>query len=150
MSILYTYYGDDFTGSTDVLEQLGANGVPAVLFVGVTKAGASRHLQRCAGDRHCRRQPFPLAGWMSANLPAIFRALQRFGAPITHYKVCSTFDSSPTIGSIGRAIEIGREVFAPPFVPSSSVRPTCAVTSPSVIFSPEHPMAPFSASIATR
>jgi len=32
--MLYTYYGDDFTGSTDVLEQLGANGIPAVLFIG--------------------------------------------------------------------------------------------------------------------
>ena len=30
-----------------------------------------------------------------------------------HYKVCSTFDSSPAIGNIGRAIEIGRGVFRP-------------------------------------
>jgi uncharacterized protein YgbK (DUF1537 family) len=117
MSILYTYYGDDFTGSTDVLEQLGANGVPAVLFVGVPKPEhratfSGAQAIGIAGDSRSRSP-----GWMSANLPAIFRALQRFGAPITHYKVCSTFDSSPTIGSIGRAIEIGREVFAPPFVP---------------------------------
>ena len=54
---------------------------------------------------------------MSANLPAIFRTLQQFGAPVTHYKVCSTFDSSPDTGSIGRAMEIGRDVFAPAFVP---------------------------------
>src|ERR1017187_8361616 len=117
MSILYTYYGDDFTGSTDVLEQLGANGVPAVLFVGVPKPEhratfSGAQAIGIAGDSRSRSPE-----WMSANLPAIFRALQRFGAPITHYKVCSTFDSSPTIGSIGRAIEIGREVFAPPFVP---------------------------------
>jgi hypothetical protein len=31
--MLYTFYGDDFTGSTDVLEQLASNGVPAVLFL---------------------------------------------------------------------------------------------------------------------
>jgi 3-oxoisoapionate kinase len=115
--MLYTYYGDDFTGSTDVLEQLGANGVPAVLFVGVPKP---EHLAAfpgvqaigIAGDSRSRSPE-----WMSANLPAIFRVLQQFGAPVTHYKVCSTFDSSPTTGSIGRAIEIGREVFAPAFVP---------------------------------
>jgi uncharacterized protein YgbK (DUF1537 family) len=117
MAILYTYYGDDFTGSTDVLEQLGANGIPAVLFVGVPKpqhlaAFSSVQVIGIAGDSRSRSPE-----WMSANLPAIFRALLRFGAPITHYKVCSTFDSSPTIGSIGRAIEIGLEVFAPPFVP---------------------------------
>jgi hypothetical protein len=33
MPLLYSYYGDDFTGSTDVLEQLAANGVASVLFV---------------------------------------------------------------------------------------------------------------------
>jgi uncharacterized protein YgbK (DUF1537 family) len=34
-----------------------------------------------------------------------------------HYKVCSTFDSSPAIGSIGRVIEIGLEVFHSDFIP---------------------------------
>jgi uncharacterized protein YgbK (DUF1537 family) len=29
---LYAYYGDDFTGSTDVLERLALEGVSAVLF----------------------------------------------------------------------------------------------------------------------
>ena len=33
MSLLYTFYGDDFTGSTDVLEQLATHGLPAVLFL---------------------------------------------------------------------------------------------------------------------
>ena len=31
---LYSYYGDDFTGSTDVLEGLAAAGVRSVLFLG--------------------------------------------------------------------------------------------------------------------
>jgi uncharacterized protein YgbK (DUF1537 family) len=35
VSLLYAYYGDDFTGSTDVLEQLAEGGVPAVLFLRV-------------------------------------------------------------------------------------------------------------------
>ncbi|MCK5347718.1 MAG: four-carbon acid sugar kinase family protein, partial [Candidatus Heimdallarchaeota archaeon] len=33
------------------------------------------------------------------------------------YKVCSTFDSSEKIGNIGRAIEIGKRIFSPDFVP---------------------------------
>ena len=115
--MLYTYYGDDFTGSTDVLEQLGANGIPAVLFIGLptpAHLAAFPHAKAIgiAGDARSRSPE-----WMSANLPGIFRTLQRFNTPITHYKVCSTFDSSATIGSIGRALEIGLEVFSPSFVP---------------------------------
>jgi 3-oxoisoapionate kinase len=34
-----------------------------------------------------------------------------------HYKVCSTFDSSPTIGSIGRALELGVATFQQDTVP---------------------------------
>ncbi len=48
---------------------------------------------------------------MDAHLPAVFSWLKGLGADLTHYKVCSTFDSSPAIGSIGRAAEIGRAVF---------------------------------------
>ena len=33
MDRLFCYYGDDFTGSTDALEALAANGVPTVLFL---------------------------------------------------------------------------------------------------------------------
>jgi uncharacterized protein YgbK (DUF1537 family) len=36
---------------------------------------------------------------------------------VFQYKVCSTFDSSPAVGSIGRALEIGQRVFASRFVP---------------------------------
>lgn len=33
--------------------------------------------------------------------------MKAFGAPLLQYKLCSTFDSSPTVGSIGRALDIG-------------------------------------------
>jgi uncharacterized protein YgbK (DUF1537 family) len=46
---------------------------------------------------------------MDAELPKVFAALAALRAPILHYKVCSTFDSSPAIGSIGRAIELGTQ-----------------------------------------
>ena len=119
--MLYTFYGDDFTGSTDVLEQLGSNGVHAVLFIGPPTAAHLANFPRIeaigiAGDSRSRSPE-----WMSANLPHIFETLRDFHAPVNHYKVCSTFDSSPSTGSIGRAIEIGHQVFlsdfAPTFVP---------------------------------
>ena len=117
MPPLYTFYGDDFTGSTDVLEQLAANGVRSALFLAPP---ASALLQKFSG-----LQAFGIAGdsrsrspeWMSKHLPSTFAALRRFHSPIVHYKVCSTFDSSPAHGSIGRAIELGIDVFHPRFVP---------------------------------
>jgi uncharacterized protein YgbK (DUF1537 family) len=49
-------------------------------------------------------------GWMDHNLPPVFELLRSLGAPIAHYKVCSTFDSAPHVGSIGRAIDIGAPI----------------------------------------
>jgi uncharacterized protein YgbK (DUF1537 family) len=54
---------------------------------------------------------------MDANLPAAFQALRSLRPGIVHYKTCSTFDSSPEIGSIGRAIDIGHRTFQNRFVP---------------------------------
>jgi uncharacterized protein YgbK (DUF1537 family) len=115
--MLYTYYGDDFTGSTDVLEQLGSNNIPAVLFVGVpSPEHAARFAEvqavGIAGDSRTRSPE-----WMTENLPAVYRALEQFKAPVAHYKVCSTFDSSPTHGNIGRAIQVGAEILKSDFVP---------------------------------
>ena len=115
--LLYSYYGDDFTGSTDVLEALALHGVPAVLFMGVPDKSALKTFAHChaigiAGESRSRTPR-----WMNENLPSIFAAMRAFGAPINHYKVCSTFDSSPRIGSIGRAMELGMNAFAARFVP---------------------------------
>jgi uncharacterized protein YgbK (DUF1537 family) len=54
---------------------------------------------------------------MDENLAPAFAWLKGLGAALCHYKVCSTFDSSPGIGNIGRAIEIGRRVFGQASVP---------------------------------
>jgi 3-oxoisoapionate kinase len=117
MTLLYTFYGDDFTGSTDVLEQLASNGVSTVLYL---TPPTPAHLAAfpdveaigIAGDSRSRSPQ-----WMSAHLPSILATLRSFSAPLVHYKVCSTFDSSPNHGSIGRAIELGIEALNPRFVP---------------------------------
>ncbi|MBM3359610.1 MAG: four-carbon acid sugar kinase family protein [Betaproteobacteria bacterium] len=109
--LLLAYYGDDFTGSTDVMEALSKAGLRTVLFL---KPPTISQLARYPGLR-----AFGIAGGsrtmspeeMERALPPAFKALRSSGAPIIHYKMCSTFDSSPNIGSIGRAIEIGRRVF---------------------------------------
>ncbi|HKZ65549.1 MAG TPA: four-carbon acid sugar kinase family protein, partial [Chitinophagaceae bacterium] len=49
-------------------------------------------------------------------LPA-FEQIEATGARHVHYKVCSTFDSSPDIGSIGQAIDCGAEIFKNSIIP---------------------------------
>jgi 3-oxoisoapionate kinase len=114
---LFCYYGDDFTGSTDALEALASNGVQTVLFLEPPSDELLARFSECravgiAGESRSRDPE-----WMSTYLPPIFTRLAELRAGICHYKVCSTFDSSPGVGSIGRALEIGQDVFQTPWVP---------------------------------
>ncbi|MFC7157860.1 four-carbon acid sugar kinase family protein [Halomarina halobia] len=117
--LLLAFYGDDFTGSTDALEGLAANGVRAVLFLDPpTRADLDRFDDLDAlGIAGASRSMTP--GEMTEELRPAFEALSAFDVPIVHYKVCSTFDSAPDVGSIGRAIDIGQEMFDSPVVPVS-------------------------------
>ncbi|RWE04003.1 four-carbon acid sugar kinase family protein [Mesorhizobium sp.] len=116
-NLLLSYYGDDLTGSTDVMEALELGGVPTVLFMRKPDAGLMTRFTHCraVGLAGTSRSESPQ--WMDTHLKDAFTWLKTLQAEICHYKVCSTFDSSPTIGSIGRAIEIGRAVFAQACVP---------------------------------
>lgn len=115
--LLLAYYGDDFTGSTDALEVLSRAGVRTALFIAPpTPEQRQRYPDiEAVGVAGCTRALGPEA--MRAELAPAFQALRALGAPHVHYKVCSTFDSSPTVGSIGCAIETGMECFHSPFVP---------------------------------
>src|SRR3954451_17031723 len=106
-SICLSFYGDDFTGSTDAMESLALAGVRTVLFTAPpTPAMLSRYPDLEAfGVAGTSRAMTPQQ--MDRELRPIFEKLRELGAPIVHYKVCSTFDSSPQIGSIGKAIDIG-------------------------------------------
>lgn len=50
---------------------------------------------------------------MDEELPAQFRLLDGLSPRLIHNKVCATFDSSPRIGNIGRAADIGIETIKP-------------------------------------
>jgi len=109
-----TFYGDDFTGSTDVLEALALAGAPAMLFLEPPTAEELRAYPNLAavGVAGTGRSQSPQ--WMDEHLTGIFARLRSLGAPICHYKTCSTFDSSPEVGSIGKAADIGRRLFGRP------------------------------------
>jgi len=105
--LLLTYYGDDFTGSTDVMEAFTAAGIPTVLFLEVPRVDDLTRFghMRCIGLAGQSRGKSP--EWMQRELPAVFERLHAMGAPVLQYKVCSTFDSSPRVGSIGQAVDLG-------------------------------------------
>jgi 3-oxoisoapionate kinase len=104
---LIAFYGDDFTGASAAMEATAFAGLDTVLFLSPPTPERLRSFAsaRVIGIAGVARAQSPQ--WMDDNLPAIFDLLGATGAPVVHYKVCSTFDSSPHIGSVGRAIEIG-------------------------------------------
>jgi len=115
--ILLAFYGDDFTGSTDALEFISHAGAKAVLF---TELPTAEQLQSFDD-----LDAFGVAGKtralnpdeMERTLLPAFEQMKAIRAKHIHYKVCSTFDSSPTIGSIGRAIDCGAKIFGNKMIP---------------------------------
>lgn len=115
--IVLAFYGDDFTGSTDALEFMSRAGAKTVLFI---EPPTKEQLSRYPG-----LDAFGVAG-MTRSMPPSemetvllndFEKLKRSGARHVHYKVCSTFDSSPVTGSIGKAIDCGATIFPNTFIP---------------------------------
>ncbi|CAG4924480.1 four-carbon acid sugar kinase family protein [Paraburkholderia gardini] len=113
----YGFYGDDFTGATDTLAHLARAGLRTMLFFQPptdAQLDAAGPLDAIGVASAARAMAPP------AMKPALMRAGARFaelGVRILHYKVCSTFDSSPALGSIGAAVSTLRGFFPNPLVP---------------------------------
>lgn len=114
---MLAFYGDDLTGSTDALEFICTAGAKAVLFM---EPPTKEQLKA-----HPGLQAYGIAGLTRSLPPEVmeqilllsFRDMKESGARHVHYKVCSTFDSSPATGSIGKAIDCGAAIFKNKFVP---------------------------------
>lgn len=121
--ILVAWLGDDFTGSAATMEVLEFAGIPSVLFLDIPDAELLARFPgvRAIGIASTARSHGP--EWMEDHLPPAFAFLKATGAPILHYKVCSTLDSAPHVGSIGRAIDIGAPIVGGDWVP-------CLVAAP--------------------
>jgi len=111
------FYGDDFTGSTDALEVLAFGGLRCALFLSVPTTNQLEALGGfdAIGVAGASRAMSP--DEMDVELPHVLRGLASLAPEIVHYKVCSTFDSAPTVGNIGRVIELSRAAFPQPLVP---------------------------------
>jgi uncharacterized protein YgbK (DUF1537 family) len=99
------WYGDDFTGATDTLGTAARAGLRALLFLRLpsdAQLAAAGPLD-CVGVAGAARSMAPVA--MRAELAPVVPLFKKLGARILHYKVCSTFDSAPSVGSIGVALQ---------------------------------------------
>ncbi|PRD54178.1 four-carbon acid sugar kinase family protein [Sphingobacterium gobiense] len=117
MAYKIAFYGDDFTGSTDALETLEEMGLQAVLF---TEVPTSEQLAAFGN-----KQAIGVAGMtrtmataeVETELQQVFARFSEMDVRHFHYKVCSTFDSSPEVGSIGKAVDLGTAAFSSEVVP---------------------------------
>lgn len=114
---LLCFYGDDFTGSTDAMEAMEINGIRTVLFLNPPSSELLEAFKgvQCIGIAGKSRAKDHIG--MKEELIAAFDSFVKINPYFVHYKVCSTFDSSEEIGSIGYAIDIGTEFFAKKPVP---------------------------------
>ncbi len=125
-NLLLSFYGDDFTGSTDTMESLALNGVRTALFFNAPTDEEVRNfrLKKTWGEKR-NLQAFGVAGisrslstdQMEEELTPIFESLKDIKTDFFHYKVCSTFDSSPEIGSIGFATDLAYKYFPSAYIP---------------------------------
>jgi uncharacterized protein YgbK (DUF1537 family) len=95
------FVGDDFTGASDTLATLAERGATVRLFLDAPIRAEADGLDAVGIATDLRsRTPDEIAARLAALAPAIAALAPRF----VHYKVCSTFDSAPHVGSIGAAV----------------------------------------------
>jgi 3-oxoisoapionate kinase len=109
--LLVSFYADDFTGATDVMDTFARNGLRTVLFSEVPTSSTLERFPDVAAVGVAGRSRATATEDLEKLLRPVLERLRKLGAPVSLYKVCSTFDSSAAIGSIGRALEIGLDVF---------------------------------------
>lgn len=122
---LVAWVGDDFTGSAATMEVLEFAGLPSVLFLDTPDAAMLARFPQARGIGIATTARSHSPDWMDRALPPIYAALAATGAPVIHYKVCSTLDSAPHVGSIGRAIDLGRAALGADWVP-------CLIAAPAM------------------
>ncbi|MBF0430098.1 MAG: four-carbon acid sugar kinase family protein [Fibrobacteria bacterium] len=118
VTVPIVFYGDDFTGTTALGEALAESGTPTMIFTEVPDASFVKEkfpgvkAVGVAGVSRSIKTPD-----LELEVASVFKKLSEYNALLFLYKVCSTFDSSPDLGSIGRAMEIGKNVFNSRFIP---------------------------------
>lgn len=118
------FYGDDFTGAADNAAQFARHGLRTQLFFhhpGLNALRQAAHQCDVVGVAGTARS-LDVAGMTGELLPV----LQDFAAlkiPLVQYKCCSTFDSSPQVGSLGHAMSLMQKTWPTSFLPVVAAAP---------------------------
>ena len=111
-TLLGAFYGDDFTGSAENLAQYARHGLKCRLYFSAEDGDeivtSSEKLDVIGIAGTARALPPDL---MEEELRPAFSTLKRLNPFILQYKICSTFDSSPTVGNLGRVMSLARETW---------------------------------------
>ncbi|TFJ92213.1 four-carbon acid sugar kinase family protein [Lentibacillus salicampi] len=109
--ILLAFYGDDFTGSTDAMEALDQYGLRTILFLEPPNENMLKRFEgvQCIGVAGTARAKDKSE--MKNEIAPVYEKFKDINPYFVHYKVCSTFDSSPEVGSIGYAMDVARDYF---------------------------------------
>jgi 3-oxoisoapionate kinase len=122
--IRLAFYGDDFTGASDNAAQYARHGLRTLLFFSNPTPDAlkkaARHYDVIGIAGTARSLP---PAQMADELLPVLENFQQLGVNFFQYKCCSTFDSSPSIGSLGEAIQLMRRIWPQSFVPVFSATP---------------------------
>jgi len=114
---LVGWIGDDFTGSAATLEVMAFAGLRAILFVDLPRPEQLSEFTDVQGIGIATTSRSQTPEWMAEHLPKYFEFLRDQKVSIAHYKVCSTLDSAPHVGSIGCAIDIAQNTYHSRHVP---------------------------------
>lgn len=115
------FYGDDFTGSIDALLQFRRAGLSGVLVTDPSLVPGAADDHDVVGIAGIARS-LP-TGSLEAEVRPALAALLATGVDVVQYKACSTVDSSPAIGSLGRVVELARGLVGPAPVPVLFAQP---------------------------
>lgn len=107
---LLAWLADDFTGGAAVAETLAFAGLPAAMFLDPPTPDMLARFPGLRGIGVATTARAESPDWMDQHLPDLYAALVATGAPLVQYKACSTMDSAPRVGSLGRALELGMAV----------------------------------------
>lgn len=105
------------------MEALSFAGMRSVLFTGIPDPTLAARFAGAGGVGIATTARSRGPDWMDQELPPVLRWLDSLGPDLLHYKICSTFDSAPEVGSIGRAIEIALRVRPARIVPLLTAAP---------------------------
>ncbi|MBP1849317.1 four-carbon acid sugar kinase family protein [Rhizobium halophytocola] len=104
------FIGDDFTGASDTLAAFARGGRRTRLFLSVPGAADCEGLDAVGIATALRAME---ADAIRRACEAMAPQIRDLGARFYHFKVCSTFDSSETVGSIGAAVRGLSEALQP-------------------------------------